>query len=101
MLFDFFRKREIDLRNIDRLPPIHAPTGDQTCNLGMCPDQGSSLQHFGAWDYAPTNTAAQSGLYIFIFNWFVLFPVWGFVYIVDGLPGICLQCVHLFCFQSL
>ena len=25
-------------RNIDWLPPVHALTQDQTCNLGMCPD---------------------------------------------------------------
>ena len=25
-------------RNIDWLPPVHAPIGDRTCNLGMCPD---------------------------------------------------------------
>ena len=26
-------------RNIDWLPLIRAPIRDQTCNLGMCPDQ--------------------------------------------------------------
>ena len=26
-------------RSINRLPPIRAPTGDRTCNPGMCPDQ--------------------------------------------------------------
>ena len=26
-------------RNIDQLPPVHAPTGDRTCNSGMCPDR--------------------------------------------------------------
>ena len=30
-------------------PPIDAPTRDQTCNLGMCPDLGSNLQSFGVW----------------------------------------------------
>ena len=38
------RERE---RNIDRLPPIHVPIGDQTWNLGMCPDQELNLQPFG------------------------------------------------------
>ena len=28
--------------NIDQLPLIHAPTRDQTHNLGTCPDQGSN-----------------------------------------------------------
>ena len=27
-------------RNINRLPPVCAPTGDKTCSLGTCPDQG-------------------------------------------------------------
>ena len=29
------RERE---RNFDWLPPVRTPTGDQTCNVGMCPD---------------------------------------------------------------
>ena len=38
------RERE---RNIDKLPVVCAPTGDQTLNLGMCPDQQSNPQPFG------------------------------------------------------
>ena len=40
------RKTETSLweRNIDQLPPVCTPTGDQTHNLGMCPDQGSDPQ---------------------------------------------------------
>ena len=51
------REREtlISGRNIDQLPPIYALTRDQTCNLGMCPDQGSNLQPSGVQDIAPTN----------------------------------------------
>ena len=52
-------KRETSMRerSIDRLPPICSPTGctawpksgigDQTHNLGMCPDWESNLQPFG------------------------------------------------------
>ena len=46
------RKRE---RNINQLPPICTLIRNQTCNLGMCPDWGSSMQPFGPWDDAPTN----------------------------------------------
>ena len=45
---NFFKKCKIRLltlereeggeRNTDWLPLIHTPTGDQTQNLGMCPD---------------------------------------------------------------
>ena len=48
------RERE---RNISRLPPVRAPTRDQTHNLGMCPDRVSNLQPFGVRDDAPTNLA--------------------------------------------
>ena len=41
-------------RSIDQLPPVRTPTGDQTHNLGMCPNQGLNPQHFSAWDDAPT-----------------------------------------------
>ena len=41
-------------RNIDWLPPIHVPTGDwtgdQKCNLGICPEQESNPKPFGIWD---------------------------------------------------
>ena len=35
-------ERNIDARNFNQLPPVHALTGHQTCNLGMCPDQESN-----------------------------------------------------------
>ena len=44
------RKRNIDVReNIDPLSLAHAPTGDRTCNPGMCPDGESTrdLPHCG------------------------------------------------------
>ena len=30
-------------KNTDWLPPVHAPTKDQTFNQGMCPDWESNL----------------------------------------------------------
>ena len=48
-------------RNIDQLPPIRTPTGDQTHNLGMCPDQESNPQAFGVQDSAPMHWATQPG----------------------------------------
>ena len=46
------RERQTD---IDQLLPICAPTRDQTCNLGMCPDQESNPQPLGAQDNTPTS----------------------------------------------
>ena len=46
---------EVGERNINWLPPIRTPTGDQTCNLSMCLDQESNPQPFSLWDDAPTN----------------------------------------------
>ena len=37
------------------------PDQDQTHNLGICPDWGSNLQHFGVWNDGPTNLATQPG----------------------------------------
>ena len=44
-IFIDLRERERE-RNIDWLLPIHIPTRDWTCNLGMCPDQRSNQQPF-------------------------------------------------------
>ena len=44
------------------LSSIYASTGDWTCNLSMCPDQGSNPQDFGTQDDAPTNWAIWPGL---------------------------------------
>ena len=55
------KEGNIDVReNINQLPPVHAPTGDQTCNLGMCFDQESSPQHFCLQDGSPTNWATPA-----------------------------------------
>ena len=48
------RERE---RNIYQLLLIGSPTGDETRNLGICPDWGLNPQPFGVWDYTPTNLA--------------------------------------------
>ena len=49
------RERE---RNIQQLPPICAPIGHWTCNLGMSPGLGSNgVQPFSLWNGAPTNWA--------------------------------------------
>ena len=51
-------KRE---RNISRLPPTLTLTpGDQTHNLGMCPDWESITQHFGLQVDATTNWATSA-----------------------------------------
>ena len=53
-------EREMSERNMDQpdqLPPICAPTGAQTCNLGMCADRDSNLRPFGAQDDALTSQA--------------------------------------------
>ena len=43
----------------NQMPPLHAPTGDGTRNLGMCPDRGSNPRTFGVRDNPPTHGAAQ------------------------------------------
>ena len=49
------RGKNIDVRNIDPLPPVCALTWGQTCNTAMCPAWGSNLQPFGVWDNASTD----------------------------------------------
>ena len=48
-------------RNTDWLPPVSASAGDWTRNLGICLDQGSNPQPFGAQDDTPTNWAPWPG----------------------------------------
>ena len=55
------RERNIDVRNIDQLPPPHTPTGDWTQNLGMYLVHESNLQPFGVQGNASTNWATQPG----------------------------------------
>ena len=51
------RKRERETpkwkRNMNRLPPVHAPPGDRTCNLGVLPDWELTLQPFDVHNNAP------------------------------------------------
>lgn len=53
------RKKKI---NINGLPPIRTLTGNQTYNLGMCPDQELNTQPLGVQDDVPTNQATQPEL---------------------------------------
>ena len=49
-------------RNIDLLPLARTPTGDCTCNLGMCPDREWNQQPIDLQDDAQPNEPHQSGL---------------------------------------
>ena len=51
------REENIDVRNIDQPPPIHALTKKRTHNAGMCPDQKSNPQPSDAQQDAPTTPA--------------------------------------------
>ena len=53
-------------RNINQLPPLHAPTGIQTHSLGMCPDRGSNPQPWGAQDNAPTEPPSQGTILTYL-----------------------------------
>ena len=58
---------------VNQPPPIRTPAGDRTSNPGMCPDQGSNLQPFGAQDDSPNNWATQPGQG----EWFIQIPtIW-------------------------
>ena len=50
-------ERNIDAREKHQLVASH---GDQTWNLGMCPDQELDLWPFNVWDHVPTNWATPS-----------------------------------------
>ena len=56
-----YRGREGVMWDIDQLPPICAPNGIGTCDLGICPDWESNPQPFGVQDDAPTSWAMQPG----------------------------------------
>ena len=47
--------------NIDGFPPVHAPTGDQTHNLGMCIDWELNQWTFTLWDDVQPSEPHQSG----------------------------------------
>ena len=61
------KERNIDVRNIDWLPPICSPPGNSTHDIGMCLDQELNLKPFGVWDHAPTNWATMAGASISFF----------------------------------
>ena len=49
------KERNINARNMYRLPHVGATTRDQTHNLGVCPYWESNQQPFGLQDDPPTN----------------------------------------------
>ena len=50
------RERNIDVGNVDWLPPICTLTVDGTCKPGMCPDQESNgMDTFQFVGQCPTN----------------------------------------------
>ena len=51
----------MDVRNIDWLLLVQAPTGDQAHNPAMCPDWESNWQPFALWDNAQPSEAHQPG----------------------------------------
>ena len=58
LILDWGRRegeRNIYMRNNDRLLPVCALAGNQTRNLGMCPDWELNPQPFCVWDDVPTN----------------------------------------------
>ena len=59
------RERHRWERNMDQLPPLRAPTGDQTCNLVMCPDWGLNPRPFVVLQ--PTEPPGRR-LFFFLYN---------------------------------
>lgn len=55
------KERNINVRKINQLLPVLIPTGDQTSNLGTCPDQEWNPEPFSAGDDTPTNQASCPG----------------------------------------
>ena len=57
------RGRETSMwgRNIDQFPLTGAPTGDLTCNPGLCPDRESQQWPFTLWGNAPPIEPHGSG----------------------------------------
>ena len=79
MFIDFRERGKNDVRNIDWLPPIRAPSGEQTHNLGMCPDGGQNPQHSVGWADAPTKEQshpARARLVIFNDCWCHIMSNW-------------------------
>lgn len=70
-VFIGFREGE---KNIDWLPPVQGTlTGNQTQNLGMCPDQELNQQPFGAQADAQPNEPHRTGLLYVLFHVCVIF----------------------------
>ena len=48
-------ERNINVREKHQSVAFPTPTGDQTCNLGMCPDWESNQGPYGLQDNVPTS----------------------------------------------
>ena len=68
------RERDIVVRNIKQLPPIHNPNRDWTHNLGYVPKLGIIPATFWCIEDTPTNLATQPGQKTLINNH--VFDVW-------------------------
>ena len=56
------KERNTNVREKPRLTlSCMCPDWDQTCNLGMGPDQKLNPPTFGVWDNAPTTQATRPG----------------------------------------
>ena len=62
------RERNINVRNINWLPSIHAPAGNLTHNPGICPAQELNWQPFAFQNDAQPTEPHQSGQDITIFR---------------------------------
>ena len=62
------RERDIYVRNINRLPLALPLTGNQTRNLGMCPDRGSKPQPFGVLDNTEPPEPPSQGWQLFAYQ---------------------------------
>ena len=55
------REREININVREKYWSVAVcTTGEQTCNLGVCPDQESNEWPFSSWDDTPTNWATPA-----------------------------------------
>ena len=64
------RETSMQETNINQLPLLCAPAGDQTCNLGMCPDQNPipDLSVYGI-TLQMSHTSQDYFAYFHVLNW--------------------------------
>ena len=79
MIIDFREREKEGERGREtlmwELPPACALTGNQTCNLGMCPDQVSHLQTLDLPDDAPINWATLARAENYVLKYLILVTV--------------------------